>query len=379
MVHARYRAAGGEDVSVDAEVHRLREAGVIVDTLFVGPLAEGAGLEALWNAGAAKALRQRLAEAPADLIHVQNVFPAGSAALLKAAVDSGLPVVHTLRNHRLLCPAGTLWRPGQGRCKRPECLVRGCWRGSSLATAGALAATGLMRWSGALDGVTRFITPSAFLRDALAAAIDPQRVRVVPNLLATDPGPGIGRRSGALFVGRLVEEKGAGDLVPLARRLGSDVPITVVGDGPLAARLAEGPPWLMHIPALPHAEVLQAMREAAVVVVPSLWAEPFGRAALEGMACGAAVVAYRSGGLPEVIGDAGLLVETGHRAALVHAIHEALERGPALGSKGRQRYEALSSGGVAPLLAVYEEALAAHPRRRSQPTARRANSGTVRP
>lgn len=379
MVHCRYRAAGGEDVSVTAEVQRLRQAGAVVDTLFLGPLSDDAGLEALWNGGAARALRRRLAEVPADIIHIQNVFPAGSAALLKAAVDSGLPVVHTLRNHRLACPAATLWRPGKGRCKSAACLSLGCWRGSRLATAGALAATGLMRWSGALDGVARFVTPSAFLRDALAAVIDPARVRVVPNMLAEDPAPAIGRRSGVLFAGRLIEEKGVGDLVPLARRLGPEAPLTVIGEGPLAGRLAEGPPWLLHIPALPHADVLQAMREAAVVVVPSLWAEPFGRTALEGMACATPVVAYRSGGLPEVLGDAGLLVETGHRAALVNAVHEALERGAALGALGRRRYEALSAGGGASLLAVYEEALAAHPRRRSQPAASRANGGTVRP
>lgn len=379
MIHCRYRTPGGEDVSVDAEVTRLREAGVMVDTLFLGPLPAGQEARALWNGAAAEAVRRRLAEVPVDLIHVQNIFPAGSAAVLKAAQASGLPVVHTLRNFRLICPAGTRWQPGKGRCQTPACLNLGCWRDGRLATAGALAATGLMRWSGALRGVSRFITPTAFLRDALAAVIDPARVRVVPNLLAADPKPGVGRRSGVLYVGRLTEEKGVGDLVPVARRLGPEVPFLVIGDGPMASRLAEAPPWVLHVPAVPHAEALQAMREASVVVVPSLWAEPFGRAALEGMACGAAVVASRVGGLPEVVGDAGILVEPGHRAALAHALHEAMARAPALGMLGRKRYEALAAPGVAPLIAVYEEALAASTRRRSQPAASTANSGTVRP
>ncbi len=378
MVHARYRQPGGEDVSVAAEVECLRAAGVLVDTLTLGPIAEGAGASALWNAAAGRAVEQRLAQVPADLIHVQNVFPAGSAAVLQAAVRSGLPVVHTVRNYRLVCPAGTLWRPGKGPCRGPACLSLGCWRGSRVATAGALLATGLMRWSGALAGVARFITPSAYLRDALAGVIDPARVRVVPNMLAQDPKPGTGRRSGVLYVGRLTEEKGVGELVPVARRLGPEGPMLVIGDGPLAALLADAPPWVLRVPSVPHADALQAMREAAVVVIPSLWAEPFGRTALEAMACGAAVVASRSGGLPEVLGDAGLLVEPGHRAALVNALHDALARAPALGAKGRRRYEALSAGGAASLLAVYEEALAM-PRRRSHPSARMANSGTVRP
>lgn len=378
MVHARYRQPGGEDVSVAAEVERLRAAGVIVDTLILGPFPGGAGVAALWNTAAGQAVARRLAQVPADLIHVQNVFPAGSAAVLQAAVRSGLPVVHTVRNYRLACPAGTLWRPGKGPCRTPACLSLGCWRGSRMATAGALLATGLMRWSGALAGVSRFITPSAYLRDALAGVIDPARVRVVPNMLAHDPTAGVGRRSGVLYVGRLTEEKGVAELVPVARRLGPEAPMMVIGDGPLAATLADSPPWVVRMPSMPHTDVLQAMREAAVVVVPSLWAEPFGRTALEAMACGTAVVASRSGGLPEVVGDAGVLVEPGHRAALVNALQDALARATALGAKGRRRYEALSAGGAESLLAVYEEALAM-PRRRSHQSARRENSGTVRP
>ncbi|MFA7430963.1 MAG: glycosyltransferase family 4 protein, partial [Rhodospirillaceae bacterium] len=108
------------------------------------------------------------------------------------------------------------------------------------------------------------------------------------------------------------------------------------------------------------------------------WNEPFGRVALEAMACGAAVVASRCGGLPEVVGDAGILVEPGHRAALVNALHEAMERAPTLGASARRRYEALSAGGVSALLAVYDEALETA-RRKHQPSARIANRGTVRP
>lgn len=58
-----------------------------------------------------------------------------------------------------------------------------------------------------------------------------------------------------------------------------------------------------------YAEVVSAFNSAAIAVVPSLWEEPFGRTALEGMAAGSAVIATNRGGLPEVVGDAGVLVE----------------------------------------------------------------------
>ncbi|MBN67430.1 MAG: hypothetical protein CMM94_07695 [Rickettsiales bacterium] len=48
------------------------------------------------------------------------------------------------------------------------------------------------------------------------------------------------------------------------------------------------------------------MHEAAILVVPSLWHEPYGRTALEGIAHGCAVITAGYGGLPEIVGDAGI-------------------------------------------------------------------------
>lgn len=59
----------------------------------------------------------------------------------------------------------------------------------------------------------------------------------------------------------------------------------------------------------PHAEVLQALTRAAIVVVPSRWNEPFGLSALEAMACGAVVVCSNRGGLAEVTGDAAVEID----------------------------------------------------------------------
>jgi glycosyltransferase involved in cell wall biosynthesis len=56
----------------------------------------------------------------------------------------------------------------------------------------------------------------------------------------------------------------------------------------------------------PHAEVLQAMARAAIVVVPSRWPEPFGLTALEAMACGSALLCSPRGGLSEVMGKAAV-------------------------------------------------------------------------
>lgn len=79
--------------------------------------------------------------------------------------------------------------------------------------------------------------------------------------------------------------------------------------------------------------------EAAIVACPSLY-EGFGLPAGEAMASGAAVVAARGGALPEVVGDAGVLVPTADPNALAEAILQLLNdpaKRASLGARARKR------------------------------------------
>lgn len=67
-------------------------------------------------------------------------------------------------------------------------------------------------------------------------------------------------------------------------------------------------------------DVPAELRRADVHVVPSGWDEPFGLTTLEGMASGLAVVATATGGTPEVVGDAGVLVPRNDPGALADAL-----------------------------------------------------------
>jgi glycosyltransferase involved in cell wall biosynthesis len=74
--------------------------------------------------------------------------------------------------------------------------------------------------------------------------------------------------------------------------------------------------------ALSRTEMPFALAAADIVVVPSLWDEPFGTIVVEAMAAGAPVIAYRSGGIPESIEDniTGILVQPGNMSGLADAI-----------------------------------------------------------
>jgi len=91
-------------------------------------------------------------------------------------------------------------------------------------------------------------------------------------------------------------------------------------------------------------EVPAYMNVCDVVVLPSVstprWREQFGRVLPEAMACEVPVIGSRSGNIPAVVGDAGILVEEGSAPALVRAIEELITdpvRRHQLGVRGRER------------------------------------------
>lgn len=377
MLHARYRQGGGEDVSAQTEADSLRARGHHVDLMTFGPPTLSSAVGAVWNPVAAALVRRAIAGTRYDIVHAQNLFPAASVSVLRAARQAGAAVVGTVRNVRFLCPAGTFWNSGPCMaCKhgRWPGIRQGCWKGSRLATAGSalVQAVAVRQWQ-RLDAV---IAPSAYLADVLSPVLNAATLHVVPNQVPPML-PGVGERQGIVFAGRLTPEKGLDVLLNAFGDLPQGARLRIFGTGPEASVLrSRDRPGVQWDGDAAHPQVLEAMRQAAVVVVPSRWAEPFGRVALEAMAAGAAVVATGVGGLPEVVGDAGLTVPAGDVTALGQALRMALANHRALGAAGRQRYEAVFADAPARVEALYLSVL--HARRTSQLMASREKAGTVR-
>jgi glycosyltransferase involved in cell wall biosynthesis len=176
-------------------------------------------------------------------------------------------------------------------------------------------------------------------RPAVAAVSDFQagawrRVVPVDAILPPYPPTGVIAWSGAagrgaLYAGRLSPEKGAAEAIEIARAAG--MPIDVYGDvyDPAYSREQIGPrrnwPGVSVHPGVPRALLWEAMAGAAVVLYPARWDEPFGMAAAEAQACGTPVVAFRRGGLSEVIMDGvtGLLVRPDDVGAAAEAVPKA--------------------------------------------------------
>jgi glycosyltransferase involved in cell wall biosynthesis len=147
-----------------------------------------------------------------------------------------------------------------------------------------------------------------------------------------------------LFVGRLDRQKGVDILYKALKRLEDRAVAVVVGAAVVADRSGSPPtpPNARPMGWLGREQIAVLCRAADVLVVPSRW-EGFGLVALEAMRCGCAVVASRTGGLPEVIDDGvtGLLFEPGDAdqlaALLEHRDHASWK---AMGAAGRRRFAA---------------------------------------
>jgi len=323
VLHSRYRsgAASGENAVVADEVRLLRGGRHLVELKKhevagpAGALRAAGGV--IWDPGRSAEVRMLLRSGGFDVVHVHNLFPALSPAVIRVARERRVPVVMTLHNFRLLCLPATLMRDGRV-CE--DCLGRmpwrgvrhGCYRGSRVQSGLLATSIVLHRAIGTFGQVTRFVAVSGFVRDTyVRAGFDPGRIVVKPNFAWPVPrreGPG----EHFLYLGRYSAEKGVEQLVRAWRpELG---PLLVVGTGPLHGRLEElaGPGVDVRGPVRP-AQAQELVRRARAVLVPSIWYEAFSRTIVEAYAAGVPVVASRIGALPEVVeeGVTGLLAEPG--------------------------------------------------------------------
>ncbi len=160
---------------------------------------------------------------------------------------------------------------------------------------------------------------------------------VVPNPYADDAFvriEGVARSRPLVYVGRLVSDKGVDvliDALALLAHRGRRIGLTVIGGGPEAPALRQQAASLHiadQIDFVGHRvgpELVSMLNAHQVLVVPSVWEEPFGVVVLEALACGCVPLVARSGGLPEAVGACGVIVPRGDAEALAQAIEALLD------------------------------------------------------
>ncbi|MEI5098229.1 glycosyltransferase [Streptomyces sp. PmtG] len=368
VVHNRYssKQPSGENRVVDEEVGLLRAAGHRVDVferrsddIAARSLLGKAAVPLLvpWNPAVRAELAARLRAERPDVVHVHNVFPLLSPAVIAACADADVPVVATLHNYTQVCPPGTLHRDGKsctecvGSAASLPAVRHGCYRDSRLATV-PLAASLLINRRRWWTGVQRFFCISAAQRDVLVrSGMPPERLAVKHNFV---PDPGACRTGAGehvLFLGRLAEPKGVRQLMAawdeVAAAGGVGVPLMLAGAGPLEREVtdwAAGRDDVRYAGLLDPRQCRQAVARSVAVVAPSMALETFGLVVAEAMAAGVPAVAAGHGAFVELIEDGvtGLLHQPGDAASLASGMRQIATdpvRNHEMGQAARRRYE----------------------------------------
>ena len=375
VVHNTYQQRGGEDAVVEAEVSMLRQHGHTVheyrrsnDDIKQMPYADAA-LQALWSRRTTRDVTALIQAHRPVLVHVHNSFPLVSPSVYWAVAQHRLPVVQTLHNFRLICPQAMLLRDGKvcEDCvgKPPwRAVQHACYRGSttqSLVAASVLQGHRLLgTWQ---SKVTRYIALNDFCRERfIAGGLPAERIHVKPNSIDL-PSAAPQRRDGFLFVGRLSAEKGLKTLSEAMRQSHPECRLTVIGSGPEAGQI-EGQARIEMLGQQPRDQVIEAMRSATAVVVPSIWYEAFPLVIVEAQACGTPVICSRIGAMPSLVahGETGLHFNPGDATDLADTLNWAQANPEAMAGmahRARAHYEQhlTSASNYRQLRSIYDDAI----------------------
>ena len=201
QIHNFYQIPGGEDVVVRNEKRLLEEHGHKVYTYYrsnselakkgiVGKLF--LPFTAVFSLKTYREVKKLIRENQIDIVHVHNTLTMVSPSVFYAAFRCKVPVVQTLHNFRMLCPAGSFFRDNV-ICE--ECVQHGmgcairhkCYRNSKLQSFVSAAILQIHRFVGTYRRVN-FICLTEFNRKKLLESLDtkkeivnPERVYIKPN------------------------------------------------------------------------------------------------------------------------------------------------------------------------------------------------------
>jgi glycosyltransferase involved in cell wall biosynthesis len=290
------------------------------------------GQRVIYSLQARQRMRELLEHVRPRIAHAHNVYHHLSPSILPLLRQHGIPVVMTVHDLKLACPAYTMMadnRPCE-RCRGGRIYnvaVHRCIKGSLALSSLVMLETVVHRMSRIYEAnVTRFVAPSRFMLEKLVEWGWPrERFTYIPNFVDIErfrPSSEAGKRF--VYCGRLDNLKGVTTLVRAAAL--AKQPLTMIGTGPEEARLQQLTRELgADVIFLGHQTkdaLVAAIQSARAVVVPSECLENAPLAVLEAYATGRPVIGSRIAGIPELVreGETGFLFPAGDVPALADAL-----------------------------------------------------------
>lgn len=326
LVHNYYQQGGGEDKVVAQEAALLLSKGIDVELYSVnndvlreqGAIGKAkTALNASWSVSEFKRIKNKLMDMKPDVVHVHNFFPLISPSIYYACHSLNIPIVQTLHNYRLICPAATFLRENKvcEKCLHGSLMnsiINGCYRESKVQTLPVVSMIAINNMLGTWNNkVNRYIALTQFSKNKFVeSGIYADRIAVKPNFISTQDHSliqGSTTQKYILYVGRISSEKGVQNLLEAWKRMEekNEVKLLIIGDGPEKDKLFHlfANDSVQFLGSQPADKVLELMKHALYLVVPSIWYEGFPMTIVEAYSVGTPVLSSRIGSLQEIVED----------------------------------------------------------------------------
>lgn len=308
-----------------------------------------------YNKDAAKKIRNLVEQEQINLAHIHLFYGRLTASALRVFQRKQIPIVQTLHDFKPLCPISNFYRNNKS-CE--ECPKHGNWRvianrcnrGSLIRSTISFVESNFTHLMGHPKMVTRFISPSIYLRNKfIEYGFDEKQIVHIPNFVPSYLQEAKAPGDYYLYVGRLEEYKGVWLLVKAFAE--ANLPLKIAGTGtllePLKKYIAElGIKNISILGFVDPSKVPELIQSAYMTVAPSIWPENFPYSILESLANGVPVIGANTGGIPELVipGKTGLLFPVGNLQSLIDAIrHSAQHQSEILSFRERSIKEVIEN------------------------------------
>ncbi len=332
LIHNKYGKFSGEEAVVESQIKLLESNGHQVLTYFRSseelttiPNAKiKAFFAAFYNPKSIKEVTALIEKERPDIVHVHNLYPLISPSILTHIKKTGVPIVMTVHNYRLLCPNGLFFNDGKicekctGKGRELNCVTNNC-EGSLFKSTGYALRNFWARIDKCyIDNIDVFLCLTEFQKNKLVAnGYAEDKCEIIPNFYdkkINDVEYNVATKNYVAFAGRLSPEKGIPTLLEAAKQL-PHIQFQLAGD------IREGYGKELKIPknvilrGMLTADCMKVFYEKARIYVhSSVCYEGFPMVFPEAMAHKLPIIAPNMAGFPEIVENNinGVLFQSGN-------------------------------------------------------------------
>jgi len=327
IIHNKYGKYSGEEAVIDSQIELLRKRGVTVESYFrsseeIPRMKYGqfrAFLTGFYNPKSIKEVSDILLEFKPDIVHIHNLYPLISPAILKKIKAMDIPIAMTVHNYRLCCPNGLYFSKNEicERCnggKEWNCIIRNCESDYMKSIGYSLRNFFARIKKYYLNNVDRYLCLTEFQKGKMIEnGYCENRIVIIPNMYKEVSHQIYnGEKEYFAVVGRISPEKGVEKLISVAHKL-KHIEFKLAGqkrDGYLED--IKLPDNLEFVGSLNRNQLCDFYAKSTALIHTSRVYEGFPMVFPEAMSFRLPIIAPRMAGYPEIIEDGinGLLYDT---------------------------------------------------------------------